>query len=318
MADTQPQTLLMDTDKTDLEAAGWTHCPEELSLKWRHPNGGKFSETEALKIVAQGLAKQKLHEAIFEAGFDRMQDGHWRCPDMSVTTEKAAVALFLASKNGTTEEPSQAESEDGEPMESRVPRRSSGPSNDSLGEIFITQMEVRHKQAKVEECKEKLKAAKADEELAVQKLMEAIDQAKQADSPTLFDRPAETTESAESFEQTGTKESTDSGECPPDESWRALPLSEVLVGIPDSNLEKLADAKLDTLGQLSDWLKDERNRLTDLPGIGQAKAEKIENKLMEFWERWNQRSQGTEHEECPATLPFADSNGTAQANEVQD
>lgn len=69
-----------------------------------------------------------------------------------------------------------------------------------------------------------------------------------------------------------------------DESWRLETLASL--GLPKKLLEKLAenDPPLQTVGDVSDWI-DADKRLTDIKGVGQAKAELIEQALEEFWKR---------------------------------
>jgi uncharacterized coiled-coil protein SlyX len=77
----------------------------------------------------------------------------------------------------------------------------------------------------------------------------------------------------------------------PDETWRTVKLSNLGVAdeLPDGIVFSLADAGLETLGQLHDWLQPGLSgytkRLTDIAGIGAAKAEKIECALEAFWAR---------------------------------
>lgn len=66
-------------------------------------------------------------------------------------------------------------------------------------------------------------------------------------------------------------------------AWREVLLVEALQGVPSSILAKLAEAGLTTVGQMADFTQSER--LVDVPGIGQAKAEQIEAALESFWAR---------------------------------
>ena len=70
-------------------------------------------------------------------------------------------------------------------------------------------------------------------------------------------------------------------------AWRSVPLSEALVGLPESIIVSLNESNLQTMGELADWTAayGGRNKLTDLAGIGPAKAEKIEQALVDFWSR---------------------------------
>lgn len=53
---------------------------------------------------------------------------------------------------------------------------------------------------------------------------------------------------------------------------------------PNKTVRKaLANAGIDTVGQLADYSASER-RLTDIDGIGPGKAQEIEDRLLSFWE----------------------------------
>lgn len=67
-----------------------------------------------------------------------------------------------------------------------------------------------------------------------------------------------------------------------DVDWRAIAVSEL--EIPNGTMVKLHEAKITTMGELADWTA-EGNLLTDIPGIGGAKAEQLEEATMAFWQR---------------------------------
>lgn len=71
----------------------------------------------------------------------------------------------------------------------------------------------------------------------------------------------------------------------PVDDWRIVPLTEALAGLPENILGRLKEMELETVGQFADWTNADggKNKLIDIPGIGQAKAEKIENALADFW-----------------------------------
>lgn len=81
------------------------------------------------------------------------------------------------------------------------------------------------------------------------------------------------------------------------EAWRAIPLSET--GIPAKIVQTLADAGLNTMGEMSDFMA--RGRLTDIKGIGKGKAEQIENTLADYWVRHPEYTPNAE----PAPAPDA-------------
>ena len=78
--------------------------------------------------------------------------------------------------------------------------------------------------------------------------------------------------------------------------WRGVPLCDL--GIADTVLEKLAeyDPPLTTIGELSDFTAGD-GRLTDIPGVGDAKAEVIEQALEKFLAEQNQPVDSSEPEE---------------------
>jgi hypothetical protein len=62
--------------------------------------------------------------------------------------------------------------------------------------------------------------------------------------------------------------------------WQLYSL-QLMTDIPAAIRNSLHEANLNTLGELAEYTK--RNRLTDIPGVGPAKAEKIEDALEKFW-----------------------------------
>lgn len=109
----------------------------------------------------------------------------------------------------------------------------------------------------------------------VEQLLELIRKVKNPPSMPLFDGVSEPQPAASENTQVD------------DMAWRAVPLSEALVGLPESIIVSLNESNLQTMGELADWTAayGGRNKLTDIPGIGPAKAEKIEQALVDFWAR---------------------------------
>ncbi len=71
------------------------------------------------------------------------------------------------------------------------------------------------------------------------------------------------------------------------DGWKKMPLSEI-TGIGSALAERIVDGsnsviKTATLGALAAFTTD--HKLTDLGGIGQGQAKKIEDALFEFWKR---------------------------------
>lgn len=68
------------------------------------------------------------------------------------------------------------------------------------------------------------------------------------------------------------------------EPWRDTPIGEA-VKLTDKQIEKLAEADITTVGDLED-VRAGKNRdyqeLTDIPGVGKALAEKLEEAVMDF------------------------------------
>src|SRR5262245_24639682 len=64
------------------------------------------------------------------------------------------------------------------------------------------------------------------------------------------------------------------------EQWRAHPVTEL--GLPDFVATLLQEAGLDTVGQIADWTSAGK-LLTDIPNVGEKKAEAIEQALERFW-----------------------------------
>lgn len=64
--------------------------------------------------------------------------------------------------------------------------------------------------------------------------------------------------------------------------WAEVRMDEIFK--PDSQITKGFDAKnIQTVGDLVKWQSDERNQLVDLPGVGPAKVQEIEDTMMVFW-----------------------------------
>jgi hypothetical protein len=70
---------------------------------------------------------------------------------------------------------------------------------------------------------------------------------------------------------------------PPDEPWREATLDEL--GITGALAEKLIDAEIETLGDIADWTNS-GHTLTDIPGVGEAKADVIQAACEKYSYRW--------------------------------
>src|ERR1700747_1153467 len=72
---------------------------------------------------------------------------------------------------------------------------------------------------------------------------------------------------------------------PPPEAWRTVPLAEVLRGLPEKKLEILAEAELRTLGELEDFRAAKGAFDWGLKGIGAENRSKIEELVLDYWQR---------------------------------
>jgi len=74
---------------------------------------------------------------------------------------------------------------------------------------------------------------------------------------------------------------SETGPEPDPDAWRAVPLAS-LKGIPARTLKALAESRIETIGDVA-RLGEKGLSLTDVKGIGEAAAEKINAALEEFW-----------------------------------
>lgn len=125
-----------------------------------------------------------------------------------------------------------------------------------MAEIEAAEDKVAECERVVLDLKEQSKAAKAKYEAAVHRLRD-LARARRNDE----DRPLLNMDNAESGD------------------WREQPLSDLFDG---QILKSLTEGDLKTVGDLADYTGDDK-RLTDLPNIGPGKAEKIEERMVQFW-----------------------------------
>jgi hypothetical protein len=143
------------------------------------------------------------------------------------------------------------------------------PEAESLRRIAAQERRVAQARREYEAAREQAKKKKNAWDEALDELCEMIRE--ESEPMPLFDGPA----AAEPVPAAPAE----------DESWREVPLGDVLAGLPPSLVTALYDADLASVGQLSDFLADGKKRITDIPGIGPVKAEKVEKALEEFWAR---------------------------------
>lgn len=139
----------------------------------------------------------------------------------------------------------------------------------------------------VESLKDDLKSAKQRYDDAVDELRDLIRRGPDAQARLPFpedDGPREL------GHVTITKPLTTNTSTEPDESWKPTPIVE-LESLPQPIKDKLLDAGISTVGELADYTS-QGNQLTDIKGIGAAKAEKIEAAMEKFWESRNSEGQG--------------------------
>lgn len=66
-----------------------------------------------------------------------------------------------------------------------------------------------------------------------------------------------------------------------DESWRCVSVE--TLGLPATLARRLVDQGVSTIGHIADWTKS--RPLTDLEGVGEKKAELIEDAFGDFWRK---------------------------------
>jgi len=129
----------------------------------------------------------------------------------------------------------------------------------------------------VEDRKEELKAAKEELDLAHKAIDKLIDDFN-CEMP-LFDGLPDSTGDTNEAEPSADV-NADGDAQTDDESWKTVSLHDLTM--PGTTAQKLAEAEIRTLGDLSAWTESGK-LLTDVKGISEKAAEKIEAALDEFW-----------------------------------
>lgn len=130
-----------------------------------------------------------------------------------------------------------------------------------LERLRTAHRELMEAKSKVEAAKGVEKEKRETYEQAVQSLLDAE---REAAKPNLFTQPKDAS---------------------PDDSWRLIPLDQV-EGFPKVAAEKIASTQkvsgepVTTLGLFIDW-QNQDNSVTQIPGIGQATAEKIADAIVQ-------------------------------------
>jgi 5-methylcytosine-specific restriction endonuclease McrA/uncharacterized coiled-coil protein SlyX len=124
------------------------------------------------------------------------------------------------------------------------------------------------------------KLAKKEYESAVEHLQKLVEEHKDVEAapvyvppspePTLFDGAS--------------GQSKPAAPAPVNEAWRSIPIKDVLGELAsDKLLEVLGKVPIETLGQMADWTAGVGHRLTDLDGVGPATADKLADKMGDWW-----------------------------------
>jgi ERCC4-type nuclease len=125
---------------------------------------------------------------------------------------------------------------------------------------------VAKRQIQVDLCAAQLKDAKGSLEMATRELLALIDEREQ---PTLFP-------------------TADSAETSTTDAWRSEPIE--VLNLPVGIVKVLQEAMITTLGAIA--TQGEVGSLTDIEGIGEAKAEKIADALEQYWREHPQTGPG--------------------------
>lgn len=141
-----------------------------------------------------------------------------------------------------------------EPCEPKISRL----TVDERDKLRALRERQREAQRKVDDWKSELKSARVSLEAWTDAISRYIDSLDQPQLP-FGEKPAEA-----------------------GEDWRSVSLADAIgAAVTISVLECLAEAQLRTVGELADFTC--QSQLTDVAGIGQAKAEQIEQALEAFW-----------------------------------
>jgi hypothetical protein len=156
------------------------------------------------------------------------------------------------------------------PKKSKKAKRKGGEeigSTEMLNRVRALKTQVRAQKSEYALAKAHASELKKEFESSVEKLLKLIELSEQG--APLFD---------------GIK-NDDKGEAnlEADDSWKEVKLAEVFVALPSGLRQKVEDASLVTLHELTEFCKSQA--LTDIPGVGQANADKLDQALQEFWQR---------------------------------
>lgn len=143
--------------------------------------------------------------------------------------------------------------------------------------------EIRRHEAKIEELRQSFKGEKELKAGKLAELRQLIWERNHPEAHPLYS--AKPSANGKAHAETPASAPAQPAE---DDSWRNVKLEDLTdPPIPKSILQKLNDAQLYTLGELTNWTAADggRKRITDIPGVGTQAAEKIEAATTAFWER---------------------------------
>ncbi len=171
------------------------------------------------------------------------------------------VELIEQQRQDETPQSEEPQREAAEPEQKAQEQQEAWPSPYErwVGELRRVRLDLRQAELDWAIAKENAKQQKSRVDSLRKKLLDLIDEGPQR--LPLFDGPEEETTTAQ--------------------SWRDVPLSEL--DIPAGILRLLYEADIETVGQLADYTITGKP-LTSIAGIGEAKAERIEEALEKFWD----------------------------------
>jgi hypothetical protein len=169
------------------------------------------------------------------------------------------------------------------------------PSEAHDRQLFEIQAELADAAVEIAEAKAATKSAAKRFESLVERYAELKNS--EPERLPLFDRetpkpkPATESTSSQPSDQPST-ETTPATESTPAETpevtpevdpngWRSVSITDL--DIPAGTAKLLIEAGIDTIGKMADFTATPNQRLTDVKGIGQGKAERIENAMIAFW-----------------------------------
>lgn len=156
-------------------------------------------------------------------------------------------------------------------------------SPEDVQDIFDARRNVQVLRAEYLKSKLETKQAKAAWEESGEDLIALIDRIQNPQRELPFGPPGTSAidHAIEQEDKARGEKSRPAG--PVDDSWRKVNIKDLKLG--DKIQDNLEDAGIFTIGQVADH-GVKGKQLTDIGGIGPAKARKIDDALAEFWKRW--------------------------------